>query len=477
MFLPLRTLLPLPLVLVLAVTLASCDRVDIADLPPIPPVYISNALPDVNAQIQEAVARIELDPADASANGHLAMVLQTYKQFSAAEIIYQRARALDPNRFEWAYLHGVVLRALGRPGDATSAFQAALRIRDDYILAHIHVAETLADQGKLDLAASYYERALSFSEVPSEAHFSVGRFLVRSGDAEQAIPHLKEALRLSGNFGSGHYQLGIAYRDSDDLERAEHHLRLAERHHGTGADGSDIVLNQLLLLNRSDQPFIDRAKRLAEAGRPEEADRFLKMALERNPDSLVAHINMIALATSQRDFAAVEEHVARASALAPGNAKVYFNLGVARIAQSRFGAAMQAFERSLQLDDQDPNTHVQIAILRHQRGELAVSEQHLRDALSLDPRHQLGNWLLGELLTESNAREAIKHLRRAVEQPHERLPQIFVALAKAEMHNGDPESALRSLDAGAAAAEQMNDPEARRRIARLRRELSATRSS
>lgn len=460
--------------LLIACMATGCSQVDLDALPPIPAVETDDLLPAVRAQLDEAFDAVRADPGDVDRNGRLAMILQTYKQFPDAEVMYRRARRLDPDDFRWAYLHGIVLDAIGRPEDSIAAFRRALEIDPEYTLASIHLAEGLADLGRSDEARAVYDDIMATAGDLSEAHFSYGRFLLDAGDTNAAIERFRHVLDLSGDFGAVHYQLGMAYRAEGMPEKSAHHLRLAEVHQGHSADGGDAVLNELLLLNQNDQPFVHRAKVLAETGRFREAHQFIMMALERNPDSVPAHVSLIGLATHMRDFDAVDKHFRRAIELKPDHAKAYFNLGMARIAQERYREALQAFQTSLRLDATDPNAHVQLAVIgrRLDMNEGAI-ENSLRDAIELDPDHQFGNWLLGELLIEKGeSAEAIPLLERAISSDHRLRYLMFIALANARADVGEWASAFDAIERAGADAARLEDADARRQVRDAKNDLT-----
>jgi tetratricopeptide (TPR) repeat protein len=453
------------LLLTCAVLLAGCNRVDVSNLPAVPQVRVDDFLPGVQAQLSEAYAQVEKSPASVEANGHLAMLLQTYKQFVAAQTMYARTRMLEPDRFQWAYLHGIVLSAVGRPDDAITAFRHALTLTDDYPMASIRLAELLAETGETLEAAQLYDDVIANSGPLSEAFFSHGRFLLRQGQVDQAILAFNETLRLSGNLGAAHYQLGLAYRAKGRVEQAQHHLALAKKHEGYSADSNDRVLNQLLPLNMSDTPFVHRAKVLAESGRIDEAQRFIQMALERNPRSVAAHASMIGMAASRGDFAAVDQHFATAVAIEPANAKLYFNLGMARIAERRYVEAVNAFESSIERDATDPNAHVQLAILRHKNKMLSSARRHLRQALDLEPLHPTANWLLGEMLFEDGAAAAAQPLlQRAVAQESPLRPLMYALLAEVQLELGDAIAATQSVGLARQDLRNSTDPSMRKRV-------------
>jgi tetratricopeptide (TPR) repeat protein len=435
------------LISVACFSVLGCDRVDLASLPPVPVVSTDSFAAGVRKQLDEMFSQVGEDPGDRKLNGELGMALQAYKQFRAADQMYQRVRMLDPKNFKWAYLHGVVLEAMGDVEAASLAFERSLELKADYPIASVRLARLLAARGGVDRAQQLYKAALKESPDLSEAYFGLGQLELSEGNAAEAVKHIEKAIQISGDFGSAHYQLGLAYRQLGDAKLAARHFDLAKANHGYAADGNDPVLNELLALNRSEQPFVHRAKMLAENGRLAEAETFNRMALERNPDSVPAHANLMSMAITKGDFKAVDSHFKKAVALDPKNARLYFNLGMARIAEKRWEESKVAFEKSLSLDATDPNTFVQLAILgKRDQQDDSVVEAHLRSAVSLEPEHPLANWLLAELLTPTVPSEAAVLLEIAVQNEHPMRPLMFVALAKANAGAKDWNAAIAAID-------------------------------
>ncbi len=258
------------LALLIALAITACSRVDVSTLPEVPRVRFDTFLPGVQTQLTAAYAAVDDKPASVDANGHLAMLLQTYKQFDAADTMYVRTRALDSTTFKWAYLHGVVLGATGDTDAAIVSLRHALTLTEGYPLAKVRLADHLAKRGDIVEAAQLFEDVIATAQPMSETYFSHGRFLLRQNQPRQAIAAFNEALRLGGTLGSAHYQLGLAHRALGDRDAAAQQFALAKRHEGYSADSADRVLNQLLPLNLSDTPFVHRAKVLAESGRFDE---------------------------------------------------------------------------------------------------------------------------------------------------------------------------------------------------------------
>lgn len=455
---------------VIALLLAACDRVDPASLPAVPSLQTSRFPPQVREQLEAAFAAVEQRPVSARRNGELAMMLQTYRQFPVAEIMYRRTRAIEPDEFRWAYLHGLVLSAVGQLEAAERAYVRAIELDGDFPLVRVRRAELLSDLGRVEEAATAYAQVMPLVPDVSEARFSFGRFLLAQGEPEQAIDEIRAAMRLSGPFGAAHYQLALAYRSLGQTEVADQNFRLAEQRRTQPADGSDPYVNALLPLNRNEQPFVQRAKTLAEAGRLDEARQFIELALERNPASVPAHVSLMGLATQLGDPELFERHRAIVMELDPDHPRVWYVVGLSRMAAERWEDAEAALVRSRDLDATDPNVHLQLAMLASRRGRpVAEQEAPLRMAIDIDPDHQLAAWMLGELLSDSRrAAEGVPLLRRAVVLEHPLRARMQVELARALARTGDGAGAHGALDEALADARRLGDREAIELIGRLR---------
>ncbi|MFK7960690.1 MAG: tetratricopeptide repeat protein [Phycisphaerales bacterium] len=454
----------------LLVGVAGCGKIDPADLPPVPAVQTDSFPPAVQEQLDAAMDAVESRPTSVRRNGELAMMLQTYRQFAVAEIMYARTRQIAPNTFKWAYLHAITLTAVGELDAAERAFARAIELDGDYDLARIRRAEVLSDLGRTDEARAAFEAVLPRMKDVSEARFAYGQFLIAEGDPAAAIEEIQAAMRISGDFGSAHYQLAVALRALGKLDEAEQQFLLAEERRTQPADGSDRYINELLPLNRNEQPFVQRAKILAEAGRLAEAREFIDLALERNPESLPAHVSMMGLAVQLNELELFETHRAQAEVIGGESPRYWYALGLARSSQQRWQESFVALERARQLDPIDPNTLVQLAIVGPEVGvNDRAREGVLRRALEIDPAHPVGNWLLGERLSGSQrAEEAVPLLRRAVEREHPARHLMYIELARALARTGDGPGANEQLDLAEALALRRADEAALAAARRLR---------
>lgn len=457
-----RILLPGALLLLVV---CGCERLDPATLPAVPELPLDGFVSAVRAQLEQGRQAVERRPRSARAAGHYAMMLHAYLQFEAAEAMYLRARMLDEGKLEWAYLHALVLDALGQPGPALEAINVGLRA-ERYGPARIMRAELLSKTGRVDEARKSYLDLMSGSPPP-EAWFSYGRFLLAIGEAAAAVAPLQRALETGGHFGAGHYQLSLALRQAGDGAAAQRHLQLSQVYEGQAATGNDPILARVLALNRNSQVLVARARSLARRGEIRGAIDTVELALAHNADDVEARAVAVGLYAQQGQFDKAQRHFDQGNAVDPDNPRLHYNLGLARAIEQRFVEAGQAFARAASLDPHDGNTQVQLGLLAHHAQRSDAAMRFFDAALAIDPAHADAHWLKAVLLiTADNNGAAIAHLQAAAAKPSPRQPTILAALAESSAAIGDWDGARAAMERAFAAAELLEDTQQREHVRR-----------
>ena len=125
-----------------------------------------------------------------------------------------------------------------------------------------------------------------------------------------------------------------------------------------------------------------------------QAQAQLEQAIDLDPQYARAHARLAALHVLAGDFrsldlaqvlADVEHHAGRASELHPGLAEPYAALGMAFGSLRRFREQREAFDRALQLDQNDVTTHFWHAVSLVNTGYRRAGNAALDRALALDP--------------------------------------------------------------------------------------------
>jgi tetratricopeptide (TPR) repeat protein len=185
--------------------------------------------------------------------------------------------------------------------EAMSAYEAAIRIRPDFVQAYNGLGVVLFDMGLVPLAISKYRAAIRINADYPEAHYNLGHALLSLGRDSEAIPELQEAVQLNSWFAEAHSELGVAL------------LRVP--------------------------------------GRTAEAIDHLRRAVKINPERSVAQNNLgMVLARDPRQLGEAIQHLQKAIRVRPEYAEAWVNLGVALLRiPSRRREAIFTLKRALRL--------------------------------------------------------------------------------------------------------------------------------
>lgn len=264
-------------------------------------------LPDARS-LYERILRMEPDHADAL---HLLGLIahQTGDHETALQRI-GRAIALNASRPAYFSNYGNVLRATGRYDDAERAFRQSIELQPDFAIALNNLALLLGELGRLDEQLDVLETAVTVNPGNAALHCNLGVALSECGALAEAIEELRRAIAIDPQFAEGHYNLGVvllrqgllrdaraAFRTATELspEHAEAHINLAAVlwRNGRLAEAHAACERGLTLDAALSVGHVILGNVLKDYGRVEEAIGHYRRALERQPDDLVAHANLI----------------------------------------------------------------------------------------------------------------------------------------------------------------------------------------
>lgn len=177
-------------------------------------------------------------PQNARAQTHLADTLVAEDRLDESLAHYQEAARLESSASshrdrtilgEILVNYGNALMAAGRPADATSRYEEALRVDPSLAVAAFNLGCVLMDTGQLPEAATRFEQALRANPDYTPAHNNLGSVLLRQGRTAEALTHYEAALRLERGSAKAHVNLGNALLRARRLPEALTHLEEAVR--------------------------------------------------------------------------------------------------------------------------------------------------------------------------------------------------------------------------------------------------------
>jgi tetratricopeptide (TPR) repeat protein len=226
--------------------------------------------------------------------------------------------------------HAISLAMQGRLEEAISYFNQALWLNPDLTEAHSNLGNVYYFQGQFEAAVACYERALRLDANFPVAHNNLGTALSCLGRYEEAATHCRKALSLRTDYAEAHNNLGIALKGQDQVDEAITHYQEAIRLRPDYAEAHNNL--GLAFAQRKDQ---------------QAAISSYQEALRLKPDYAEAHYNLgLMLAESDR----LEEAIAcyrQALWLKPDHAESHYALGVALAAQGKPEEAGRSYEQDL----------------------------------------------------------------------------------------------------------------------------------
>jgi tetratricopeptide (TPR) repeat protein len=438
---------PLSLALVLSclpLSLAWALRRD--SLPDLPRVAFEQFLPAVRDQVQRAYNNAIEHPQEASVNGKLGMVLETYSQFEEAAVCYQRARLLDPASFRWVYYLGVVQAAEGKYDEAAATFRQALRLLPDYLPARLKLAECLRSSASWEESRALYEAILAKHPDSAEAHYGLGRVRAARHDLKGAVESFRQACELFPDYGPAHYALALSYRSLGQADESHKEFALYDKSKAGAPLAGDRLLDEVSSLNLSALHQVQLGKDLEQAGQLEQAAAAHEKALLIDPQLVQAHINLISLYGRLGQLGKAEEHYRAAVQLNPNSAESYYDYGVLLFSQRKYEQGEEAFRKALEINPLYPEAHNNLGYLLEQQGKLSEAMEHFREAIKNKPDYRLARFHLARILVnQQNYQEAIQHLLKTLTPEDESTPGYLYALGATYARAGDPQQALLYL--------------------------------
>ena len=334
-------------------------------------------------RLQSVQAGSSSDADRARESGTVAELLMAAESVPAAETFFDRAAALEPTNYRWAYYLGHLHRMKGDSEGAARYFEQSLALRPDDVPSLVWLGNLQLDQGRATTAVASFERALRLQPDLFAALFGLGRAALVSGNYQEAVTRLEAASTASPRATAVNYPLAMAYRQVGRLEEAESRLRAR----GDGQPPlQDPLMRELAELLESPTVYETRGDRALARGDSRIAVDSYRRGLELFPDRRALKQK---LATALAIAGDIDRAVALYQELLAENprfAEAHFSLGVILLGRGRNDLAIERFSAAVQADPTYLEARLQLAnTLRRTRAfERALTAY--QGALSVEPR-------------------------------------------------------------------------------------------
>jgi tetratricopeptide (TPR) repeat protein len=311
-----------------------------AVLPPPRPALIALHWPDlsqleteVKTQIKSQQDALITTTKDKNSNdnelsiayGMLGEIYHAYSLNAPAAECYLNASRLAPKDFRWVYLLAKLDHQQGHAEEAVRGYQVATTLQPSFVPAQLNLGNLYLELDRLDEAKTSFALVVQQEPNNASAHYGLGQIDLSKRNYAAAVEHFEKALELVPGANRIHYPLALAYRGLRNTEKAEAHLA----QQGTvGLRVSDPLLDRLAELVQGARIHMMRGKLALEAKRYVDAAGEFRKAIEAQPESVPAYVNLGTTLTQLGDLKGAAEQFEKALRLEPSNLTAHFNLAI-----------------------------------------------------------------------------------------------------------------------------------------------------
>lgn len=282
---------------------------------------------------------------------------------------------------------------------AEPEFSEAVRLKDDFAIAHLHLGIVLAAEAKPG-AHDEWMKAYSLASGNPAVALAVGKALADAGHDSEAVPVLEHAVELDPKSADASYQLALVLQRVDRVP-----------------DAIDLLKKVVTAEPKNAAALTNLGMGLAQMHKAVDGIPFLKRAVTIVPDDPTAHQDLAAayIQVNQIDDAVAE--LKTAIKLSPDSPQLHYDLGTAYKLQDDSTDAIPELERAAKLNPSGYEAPYVLGMLYLQVGRYQEAAQQLEVSLKLHPQNGEGWSTLGSVYNKlDRLPEAASALRTAIEQ-------------------------------------------------------------
>ena len=165
--------------------------------------------------------------------------------------LFSHAVTVNPKNAVARNYLGFALARKGKCPEAIDQLTEALRLKSDYVEAHVNLGLVLDEQGRFQETIRHFSEALRIDPKCAKAHAYWAMVLTRKGLLREAEKHYSEALRINPEDAEVHNNLGVTLYGEGRFQEAMRHYSEALRIRPEYADAKKNLASLLRLMGQT----------------------------------------------------------------------------------------------------------------------------------------------------------------------------------------------------------------------------------
>ena len=314
-------------------------------------------------------------------------LLKTENYIGAVDA-FEKAIEINPTYGKTYYTLGrIYLINLGKTAEAIENLMTAIAMAPDHARAHQMLGVAHFKRNAYGQAMSALQRAIELGaqveeDYPYHPYYDLGTVYLKRAEFDEAIRCFEQAIQLYPDQIRAYYGLGNALIRKGDVKKGAEQIRKYQ--------ALKPYLNmaaQLEIAVRRTPNSAERWRQLgrlhAQYGRFEKAIDPLRKSIQLNPNDWKTYniLSLCYMRLNQLDK--MEKTCEAAVRLAPAEANVHNSLGMSYFLQKKYREAMDSFQKTIRLDEDNPEFRENLAKVYDALGEAdkAASEREKADQL------------------------------------------------------------------------------------------------
>lgn len=325
--------------------------------------------------------------------GLLGQLLHVGQFPKPAAVCYANAEELLPNDFRWPYLHARMLLK-DDAKTAKSLFERAcvdLEANKDakkqqLISLWYWLGTIERNEGEFEQARSAFQKSLGHNQKAFAVWLALGQMETEAGRPKAAIQALTTAQRLLPeqykHFVA--YPLGLAYRQNGQEELAKRYLERG-RTKAQRMTVSDPLWRETLELLRTPSALSQRAIRLLDRGRLQQAEELLREAIALDPENGGLRNNLAGLLLMRDRTDEAQASFTKAIELNPKLISAHRGLAAIATKRDNLDTTMRHLQIAIEIDSTDRSVLVDLGRIHQRLKEYDKALEFFDVVLKLDP--------------------------------------------------------------------------------------------